>query len=137
MTFITAQEQDDLYDLAIDAGLQDPQYRASLLRNIDPRAAGFIPIIGAPMLQLRTDIAWMLDHPRLSDGSVPLLTWLKNAASLRRPFADGAKFRTLADRVSSAAAGEPPVVITAPASPNDAPVLSVGGKSIAAPELKE
>jgi len=123
--------------LAATAGLFDPNYRSLLLDGIDPATIGFIPFPNPPRLQLLVDLRWVTDNERISNGAVPLLIWLKNAARLRRTFADGVRFRGWADLVSRYAGGEP--LLTVQRSPGAAGsvVVTSSTGAVTLPEFKE
>ncbi|MBI2689354.1 MAG: trypsin-like peptidase domain-containing protein [Acidobacteria bacterium] len=133
MTLLSPAEFEEIRDLAAEARLSTPGIREQLLDGIDPNALGFININNPPAIQLRVDFRWVADHERLADGSIPLLTWLKNAASLTKSFQQGPDFRRWADIVSSRAAGEP--LLSLP--PSDSPALKFGDTTLPLPELKE
>jgi endonuclease G, mitochondrial len=137
LSLITKEQREEIEDLAVAAGLFDPQYRGSLLDGIDPGAAGFIPVNNPPRLQLQIDLGWVTDTERIANGAVPLLIWLKNAARLRRTFADGPSFRRWADYVSGLAGGEPLLAMQRGAEPDSPLVVTLGTTRVALPELKE
>jgi WD40 repeat protein/nucleoside phosphorylase len=64
-----------LHRAALDAGLAGA--RADLLRGLDASFVASLPVSSSPSAQLLTDLYELV--VALRDGSVPVVTWLKNA----------------------------------------------------------
>jgi WD40 repeat protein/nucleoside phosphorylase len=64
-----------LHQAALDAGLAGA--RADLLRGLDASFIASLPVSSSPSAQLLTDLYELV--VALRDGSVPVVTWLKNA----------------------------------------------------------
>jgi hypothetical protein len=56
--------------------------RRALLAGISPSCAAQIPAAPTPAAQLLIDLNWINDVGRLTDGTAPLVTWLKAAVLL-------------------------------------------------------
>ena len=70
-----------LHTAALSAGLD----RASLLAGISYSFSQAIPTMPSPSAQLLVDLHYVNDAGSLTDGSVPLITWLETAAQLAGP----------------------------------------------------
>lgn len=99
---------DQLYEVqqaAVDSGLAAE--RTALLAPIDPAYVGGIPQAGATLAQLTIDLNRLNSTRRLTDGSIPLQAWLRQAAMLRPNQEAQTVFRKHGDIVRQMASGEP------------------------------
>lgn len=99
---------DQLYEVqqaAQDAGLLVE--RVALFAPIDPSFAARIQRAGADLAQLTIDLHKLNATRRLTDGSIPLQVWLRQAAMLRSNEEAQVVFRKYGDIVRQKASGEP------------------------------
>lgn len=80
-----------LHEAALSASLVES--RDALLTGIDRGFAAALPAAATPAAQLLRDLGTLNDAGPLSDGTVPLLIWLANAARLASPRADAHVFQ--------------------------------------------
>jgi hypothetical protein len=97
----------ELRDAALAAGLH--LNRAVLLGGIHPLWAGNLPSAPSPVSQLQLDLQMLNAEERLSDGTVPLVLWLKNAAASSLSAQPLAVFRRALEEISARIAGLPPL----------------------------
>ncbi|MXN92873.1 serine protease [Flavobacterium sp. Sd200] len=112
MALLTDQEERALVN-ALNAGMDVASNRAILWQFIDYRFKSIVPLMAAPYAQLTTDIGRLNNIERLSDGSVPLQTYLQNAL----PFLFGSgeqeqKVRAILDLVNGRAVGAPKLLLS-------------------------
>jgi len=84
--------------------------RGALVSQISPAFVGLLPDGLPPAIQLMSDLGRLNDVVRLSDGSVPLLIWLNNAATLAAGTEAAAIFLRAADDVEHKVSGAPRLV---------------------------
>lgn len=73
---------------AVDAGLD----RDTLLSGLDKRVTAQLPVRVQPGSQILSDVRELVDIGELRDGSVPLVTWLRNAIHIVWPRKEGIVF---------------------------------------------
>jgi V8-like Glu-specific endopeptidase len=94
----------------------DAAVRFLLARGIRPAFLLALPALPAPGLQLDLDLTSFNNVERLSDGTVPLEIWLRNALALLQAQQQAATVQEMLDLVSTRMSGAPPV--TDPTAPN-------------------
>ncbi len=67
--------------------------RIPLLAGIDPTFVASLPVANAPVEQIACDLDALNGTGLLLDGSLPLRTWLKNAAAFTEARREGSVFR--------------------------------------------
>jgi len=87
--------------------LYDGPTRALFMAGIRPDFLGSMIIGLPPRFQLFGDLKRLNEVERLSDGAVPLLTWLKNAAFLSKGTLSEKIFLSAIDDVQHLVSGEP------------------------------
>jgi hypothetical protein len=107
--YLEAVEVDELVQAATRVGLLGPDSRNALLAFIDQGVVANLNLIGAPQLQLRSDLVELNRIERLADGSVPLQLWLSQASSLAAGRVEEGVFRKYQEKVTAQAAGLPPL----------------------------
>lgn len=75
--------------------------RAALLAGIDKSFAAQLPFASTPVAQILSDIDTMNAAGVLADGSVPLVTWLKNAIACASVTIEANVFRSALEKCSS------------------------------------
>lgn len=106
--YLTGEERADLVQAFFDAGIgYDPLTRENLLDGVNRRfVVQFLPIVGADHFnQLTADLLKMNRIERLTDGTVPLAQWLRNAVRRFQVLPQGALFEKALDKVTRT--GEP------------------------------
>jgi tetratricopeptide (TPR) repeat protein len=93
---------EDLHEAALQAGLGHA--RDALLAGIDAAFVAGLNTSSYPPLQLLWDLAALNSATQLRDGSVPLVRWLENAATLAGTRPQAAVFRAALDRLAGRAA---------------------------------
>jgi endonuclease G, mitochondrial len=106
--YLEPDELNEVVATAVAAGLADRDYRRLLLASV-PAIRGYLNDVGAPDLQLRSDLVALNGIERLADGSVPLQLWLGEAANLTAGRVQEAAFRRYQDKVAAEASGQPPL----------------------------
>ncbi len=97
----------ELHAAVISVGLD----RRALLSGIHAAFVASLPISSSPSAQILSDLAQLNSVEQLSDGSVPLLEWLRTAAHLAGPRKEGRVFEEASSLVALAARAknvEPP-----------------------------
>jgi endonuclease G len=103
--YLTDDEVYEIQQAAIGANLAGE--RLALFAPMDPAFVGNIANVAAAIPQLSVDLHNLNRTRRLTDGTVPLLVWLRQAAALR-PLEEAQKvFRKYADVVWRKTSGEP------------------------------
>lgn len=105
MPLLTQAELETLGDSALNAGLANPNSRMALVADASPRFVATIPILASPVNQLKMDLRKLNEAENLPDGSVPLLTWLKNAEESTYGSPAAKSFATIFARIASRAPG--------------------------------
>lgn len=107
---------DGLFDTAGQAGLAATANRVALLLDVNPMYVASLGFPGAnELVQLDRDLTKMNQDMRLSDGSVPLRSWLRRAARLAQTEAVKVKFQTALNELIRKLEGQPPVPLPATA----------------------
>lgn len=75
------RELNACFDLAVKAGLSDPQRRSLLLAWLPARAVAALPAMASPADQVRSDLQ-ALNTLSLADGRPAIVVWLENAERL-------------------------------------------------------
>lgn len=105
-TYLDPDELDAVREAAI-ASFADPQARPLLFEGVLPAYVAILPYLQSPALQITSDLMKLNGVERLVDGSVPLQTWLHNAARMALEDGRRATFQQALDSVASQASGEP------------------------------
>lgn len=105
-SYLKFEEVEDLVKISVNSGLSSPANRMLLLNGILPIYVANLNLLPSPALQLRSDFNSMNSTERLADGSVPLVTWLRNAAALSAGLPDAEVFRKYHDRLARSVSGE-------------------------------
>lgn len=98
-SLLSHRELLELHHAAITVGLATPGARLALLTAINRAFIASIPVEFAPDLQLMADLQAMSVVGLLTDGSIPLATWLANAEHLASPYAEVEVFRGVSARL--------------------------------------
>jgi V8-like Glu-specific endopeptidase len=85
----------------------DAATRSVLFTGVSPRYLGLLPAGSPPRLQLLGDLGRVNTLERLADGSVPLATWLANAAALASGTESAATYQKALDDVMHRVSGAP------------------------------
>jgi endonuclease G len=85
----------------------DPATRAVVLGPVSRQFVNFLPVLPAPMLQLRSDLHMLNRQDRLLDGSIPLLDWLSSVAALSAGTEQEKIFLAVADDLAHRLTGAP------------------------------
>src|SRR5438045_136275 len=80
-----------LHGAVVEAGLADA--RAALLVGINRATVASLPISTSLSAQILMDLDELNRMGQLADGSVPIVAWLKNAAQILGPRAEGVVVR--------------------------------------------
>jgi hypothetical protein len=94
-----------VHDAAVRAGLSPS--RSALLAGIDPRFVLSLPTAPSPSAQLLIDLTEMNRITTLSDGTIPLFDWLRNASLLAGPRYEADVFRVALASAQSPAGAIP------------------------------
>jgi V8-like Glu-specific endopeptidase len=113
---LTQIQQATAAGLAAQGSGYDDDIRRVLVRGIPFQYISALPEVGAPALQLSTDLMLFNNVERLADGSAPLEIWLRNAVNLLRTQVEAAPLQQALDKVSARVSGAPPV--QNPTAPN-------------------
>ncbi|WP_438489376.1 trypsin-like peptidase domain-containing protein [Streptomyces sp. S186] len=113
--YLSQDEIGRLLDAALECGLADPTVRPLLFDGIMPKYHGTLPMLAAPIHQLRSDLTRMNTVERLVDGSVPLEIWLRNAVAQTTEAGPLKVLQHALDEVARRAGGEPDVLADRPA----------------------
>lgn len=104
--FLTDEQLDALMQEAIKANLANPASQQALMSGMNPYFAGTIPSIPQPIAQLKLTLDRLNTTKELTDGSVPMESWLRTAATLAGPTPAAKTFtNTLAAIASHVPAG--------------------------------
>ncbi len=87
--FLSQTLLDEVFDAAVNGGIV--AQRTTLFAELSPFYTSSIALVGAPLAQLRVDLA-SLNSTRLRDGSIPFRTWLRAALSLTSHLPEGPTF---------------------------------------------
>lgn len=115
-------ELKQLRDAAINADLADPTTRRNLFAGVTPRFKASIAMMSSPLEQTKADLAELNKTENLPDGSVPMLSWLRNAAESVWNRPEAKVFETAYARLSGRALTPNRAVSAKP--------LDVGGQEI-------
>jgi endonuclease G len=88
--FLSHEEVLQLRDALVAAGFSTS--RRALFVGIDTNFVASLPVASSPGEQLLVDLDSLNRVGALRDGTTPMLTWLRNAASLTQPRAESAVF---------------------------------------------
>jgi hypothetical protein len=102
--YLTADERADLAQAFWDANVSyDAPTRATFLDGVNRQFVQlFLPVVGAdPYNQLMSDLRIMSQTERLTDGTVPLSQWLRNANRRFRVLPQGELFEKAIAKVAS------------------------------------
>src|SRR5262245_23206684 len=99
-----------LHEAVVRARLTDS--RTALLGGIDPGFADSLPSAPNPSAQVLSDLHVLNAEGALSDGSVPITTWIRNAATLATPRGEARVFREMLGATSG--------IVSEPGRPNRA-----------------
>jgi hypothetical protein len=88
----------------------DSSTRAVLLQGVSAAYVGLLPAGLPPVIQLRSDLGQMNKVERLADGTVPLRTWLTNAADLAGSTEEARLFLRTSDEIGHQVSGAPRIV---------------------------
>jgi endonuclease G len=103
---LTDEQLDALMQEAIKANLANPASLQALLSGMNPYFVGTIPYVPHPIAQLKLTLDKLNTTPELTDGSVPMASWLRNAATFAGPTPAAKTFtNTLAAITSHVPAG--------------------------------
>lgn len=91
--------------------------RGSLLRGIDPEIVAGIAVESTPAAQILNDLDALNRMGVLRDGSVPLLTWLRNAEALAHKKSEAELFHRIIDDVVKASSQRGSSAMSASTSP--------------------
>jgi endonuclease G len=104
--------------LLATGAVYDANTRIRLARGIRPSFFLGLNVLPAPKAQLRFDLETFNNVERLSDGSVPLEIWLRNACELLEDQKEVAVLQAKLAKVSLQMSGAPPMTnLTAPSVP--------------------
>ncbi|WAM28265.1 trypsin-like peptidase domain-containing protein [Myxococcus sp. NMCA1] len=104
--FLTDEQLDALLQEAIKANLANPVSHQALLSGMNPYFVGTLANVPRPIDQLKLTLDRLNTTDELTDGSVPLASWLRTAATLAGPTPAAKTFtNTLAAITSRAPAG--------------------------------
>jgi endonuclease G, mitochondrial len=120
-SYLSVDERAALEQAFLDAGMQyDRPVRERLLDGVTRQFIGnFLPLVGFdPNEQLAADLRVMNRVERLTDGTVPLGQWLRNAARRFRSLPQQALFETALARVTGTGETTAPSV-----TPADIPII--------------
>jgi AAA-like domain/Effector-associated domain 5 len=112
MTLLPHPEIVKLYEAARSAGLV--RSRDALLTGLDEGTCASLPQEPSPADQILRDLGALNATPALADGSVPLSTWLANAAVLAGPKVEAAFFKEVQVRIETAPSQPPPRISLSP-----------------------
>jgi Effector-associated domain 5/Effector-associated domain 1/TIR domain len=93
----------EIYEAAIRAGLV--RSRSVLLSGVDARFVASLSSASTPSAQLYADLQELNQIPELSDGTVPLQAWLKNALLLAGPRTESSVFQRALEKLPGRRAG--------------------------------
>jgi hypothetical protein len=106
MPLLTPEDLHALHDAAVGARLVEQ--RATLVAGIDAAFIATMPVRSSPSEQVRSDLDILSRTGALADGSVPLLTWLANAAHAAGPQVQAAVFARVLAALRASAPAPPP-----------------------------
>lgn len=106
----------ELHDAVIAIGLQ----RDDLVGHLDRRLVAGFRKASSPGGQVWSDLGSLNEIRELTDGSVPLRTWLETASHLAEPRSEAAVFRKALTALDAAAPGTAQVSAAAKAPPHQA-----------------
>jgi endonuclease G, mitochondrial len=107
--YLESPQLDEVREAALLAFGGDLAMRRFLFDGVNRTYESTLERFASPAHQIRSDLMAMNRVERLYDGSVPLQTWLRNAAGLALEAAPRAVFERALDRVTAAASGQPDV----------------------------
>lgn len=94
MAILDAEQLRNVYQLAVDSGLSEPDRRDALLAGLPSSFLAGLPRKSRPSLQLESDLRELNGLKYLIDlDEPPLLVWLKNAGQLSQPRPEAAKLQ--------------------------------------------
>lgn len=91
----------------------DTPVRSAIMGGVSGAYLGLLPIGLPPAIQLMSDLNNMNGIDRLADGTVPLRTWLENAARLAGPTEAAKTFLKAYDNIGHRTSGAPRVAVAA------------------------